>query len=106
MNQQPSKREMELAQARIEELKNEFRQKRARCVATAISLVVAAAVLFLLKLPMLAFCALMIAFISLLLYFDANGQLHIIGLRSTKTLYPRMSILKGHKPDKVTGDST
>jgi hypothetical protein len=106
MDQQPSKTEMELAQAHIEDRKRHFRQQRARYMAFTAVLAVMAVILLFAGLPMLAFCALMMGFISLLAYFDADGQLQIVGLRSTRTLYPRMSILRKQKADQAAGEST
>ncbi len=93
--QQPSKREIELAQEQIDELKLEFRRKRTISIILAglflvLSVILATAI----RLPMMAFCAFVVFVILLLRYFDANGQLHDIGLRSTKTLSPRLSILE------------
>jgi hypothetical protein len=95
MDLQPSKLEMRLAHEHMDELKQEFRHRRAvRLILAATFFMLAIVLAYPIQLPMVAFCTLLISGVFLLLYFDANGQLHIIGLRSTKTLYPRMSILK------------
>lgn len=107
MMQQPSKREMELAQEQINELKCEFRRRRTDSIILfGIFLAISVLLAFPTRLPMMAFCALVVSIIFLLRYFDANGQLHDVGLRSTKTLYPRLSLLERNAPAKPTTDST
>ena len=105
MSQQPSQREMELAQQQIDELKREFqRRRKVNITLFAAFLSLAVLLVFPIRLPMMAFCALLISGVFLMLYFDANGQLHDVGLRSTKTLYPRLSILD-RKIERPTTDS-
>jgi hypothetical protein len=94
MVQQPSEREMQLAQEQSDELKSEFRRRRTVNIALfAAFLALAVLLAFPIRLPMMAFCSMLVSGVFLMLYFDANGQLHDVALRSTKTLYPRISIL-------------
>ena len=105
----PSSRETELAHEQLEELKHEFRKmRRNRLVGIAASLALAAVLFFPIGLPMLSFCCALIAAIFALSYFNVNGQLHDVNLRSTKTLFPRLSLLKQsssaqQKADPATG---
>jgi hypothetical protein len=84
---------MQLAKEMIDDLKRASTKKRNVSFALSVAFLLVASVFLALKLPMMAFCALLIAFMLLLRGLDANSQLKVIGLRSTKTLYPRMWIL-------------
>jgi phosphoglycerol transferase MdoB-like AlkP superfamily enzyme len=104
MVQQPSEREMQLAQQQIDELKQEFRRRRTINLTLFVAfLTLAVLFVFPSGLPMMAFCSLLVSVIFLILCFDANGQLQDVGIRSTKTLYPRLSLLDG-KSVKATSD--
>jgi hypothetical protein len=93
MSRYPSPKEMQLAKEMIDDLKREFTKKRNVSFAISAAFLLIALIFLALKLPMMAFCALLISFMLLLRGLDANGQLKVIGLRSTKTLYPRMWVL-------------
>ncbi len=93
MSRYPSPKEMQLAKEMIDDLKREFTKKRNVSFVLSAALLLVACVFLALKLPMMAFCALLISFMLLLRGLDANGQLKVVRLRSTKTLYPRMWVL-------------
>jgi len=85
---------MELAQEQINDLQGEFRRKRTLSIVLAVVFLFLAVILAIpVRLPMMAFCSIVISIIFLLRYFDANGQLHDVDIRSKKTLYPRLSLL-------------
>ena len=98
MTIQPSAKEMQLAKEQIDELKCEFAKRRNVSFALSAAFCVLAIILLIIKLPMMAFCGLLISFILLLRGLDASGHLQVIGLRSTKTLYPRMWIFEQRPP--------
>jgi hypothetical protein len=103
--QQPSTRETELAQAQIDELNHEFRSKRSSSIIlSGLCIIFAAIMVIPMRLPMIAFCFFVAGIILLLRYFDANSQLHDVELRSTKTLYPRLSLLESKPSGKPTVD--
>jgi hypothetical protein len=94
----PSEKEQRLAKEWIEGRKREFRRKRN--VSYALSFLFFAILfgLVAIKLPIMGFCSLMISLILLMRGMDAQGTLNVIGLESTKTLYPRMWIFDRNPP--------
>ena len=94
MSLYPSEKEMRLAKEWVDSRKREFTRKRNVSFALSAAFLLVALFLLAIKLPMMAFCALLISFMLLLRGLDANGQLKVIGLCSTKTLYPRMWVLE------------
>ena len=101
MNLYPSEKEMRLAKEWIDSRKREFTRKRNTSFALSTVFLAIVFALVAIKLPMIGFCAAMISLIFLMRGFDANGTLQVIGLRSTKTLYPRMWIFD-QKPSATT----
>jgi hypothetical protein len=84
---------MAAALARSQRLKAEFSGQRAWSLVFAVAFFGLAIVANSFAQPMLCFCGVVIAIFFVVRAIDAHGQLQSVGLYSTKTLYPRASLL-------------
>jgi hypothetical protein len=93
---------MASALARSKKLKADFSRKRAWSVLLAIAFVGLGVVANSFTQPMLCFCGIVIALFFVVSAIDAHGQLLSVGLYSTKTLYPRASLLDRDQSSQPT----
>lgn len=98
----PGPLEMQLARERSDRIKSKFSIKRARSIVIAILFVILGGIAFTYGQPMLAFNSGVISLIFLVRAIDAHGQLQVAELYSTKTLFPRMSLLDREGAPKTT----
>ena len=93
MIEQPTDREAKLASERNNRLQRRLLRKRTASVLLCVGCSATAVATGVFGFAMLAFCAIVVAIICLIQYFDANGHLHEVRRRSKKTLVPRLSLL-------------
>ena len=86
--------EERLAKERNKNLEDGLIAKRRRYIALAVLFVVSACGIAVTGFWMIALSALVLGLICLLQYFDANGNLHEVRRRSTRTLVPDFSVLR------------
>lgn len=90
------KRETEarLAKQHNQKLQDRLMDERKRYFLFAVSLFLFACGIAVVGLPMVALIAIVLGLICLLQYLDANGSLHEVQRRSTRTLMPDFSVLR------------
>lgn len=100
-------REASLACERNSRLQCSLVKKRTASVLLCIGCFGIAVVTGVIGSTMIAFCALLVSLICLILYLDANGHLQEVRRRSTKTLVPRFSVLgqKNHVEAATQGQT-
>ncbi|MEX2316689.1 MAG: hypothetical protein WD669_06030 [Pirellulales bacterium] len=103
---QPSPREMQLAREHVERLKSQFSKMRTASVLLALLFFALSVPLYIVELPMLAFCSVLLGLLFVLRCVDANSHLRTVRLRSTKTLVTRVGILEQEAPTKAVADSS
>jgi hypothetical protein len=101
----PGPREMQLARERNDRLKAEFKSKRTNSVVLAAAFALGCGIASAYEQPMLAFNSIVISLIFVVRTIDTHGHLQEIGRRSTKTLFPRMTVLQPDAPARGTTDS-
>ena len=82
-----------LIKKRNQELKDNLTAKRIWYISLAVLSILLSAVIALTGFWMVALAAFVLGMIFLSQYFDANGHLHEVRLRSTRTLVPDFSVL-------------
>lgn len=94
--------EERLAKERNKKLEESLITKRKRYISLAVLLGLLSAVIALTGLWMMALISIVVGLIFLSQYFDANGHLHEVQRRSTKTLVPDFSVLRRPADENLT----
>ena len=95
-----SKTEENLAKERNQQLEDSLIAKRTRFIWLAVLLILLAGGITFTGFWMIALALFILGLIFLSQYFDANGHLHEVQRRSTRTLVPDFSVLR--RPDGET----
>ena len=98
MGNTSSRSEADLAKERNEQLQRCLKARRLHSVLLSGLFLVSALIVGVYGFAIMSFCLLVLSIIFLLRYFDTNGHLHEVRRRSTKTLFPRISLL--HRKDQ------
>ena len=98
--------EADLAKAQSTKLQADLVARRSRCLWLAIALTLTSALIALFGYWMTALIVLVLGLISLSQYFDANGNLHEVRRRPTKTLVRDFSVLQKAESKAATGTSS
>jgi len=102
----PGPREMQIAKERSDRLKAEFAKKRTISGIISATFILLGVLAVAYGQPMLAFNLMIVGLIFLARAIDAQGQLKEIGLYSTKTLFPRISLLERETARSSTSDAS
>lgn len=105
MTSKSRRTEEQIARDYNESLLREFTRKRLTSVVLAVLFVFLGALALMYRLPMLAFCCLMIVIIGAIRYWDATGQVDDIRRRPTKFLHAPISVLESPPKASPSGDA-
>jgi hypothetical protein len=94
MADKPRRSEEEIAREYYDELLREFNRKRVTSILLAIVFLMLGILSLAYRLPMLAFCCLMIVLIGVIRYWDATGQVEDIRRRPKTFLRAPLSVLE------------
>ena len=98
MAKRSARSEADLAQELNKNLQSNLKSKRLISITLSALFLVGATIFSFFGFAMTSFCLFVVALIYLVRYFDANSHLHEVRRRSTKTLFPRISLL--HRKDQ------
>lgn len=99
----PQKTEEDFAKERNQQLKNGLFAKRTRCIWLAILLIGLAGSVASTGFWLVALALFVLGLIFLSQYFDANGHLHEVERRSTRTLVRDFSVLRRSDGETTSG---
>ena len=91
-----------LAAERIEKLQESLITKRTWYISLAVASILASGGIAFTEFWMIAFVSFVLGLIFLSQYFDANGSLHEVKKRSTRTLSPDFSVLRRSKSESTS----
>jgi hypothetical protein len=102
MPESPKRTEEEIAREYVEGLVREFTRKRLTSIMLCVIFFLLVVLALMYRLPMLAFCCLMVVLIGAIRYWDATGQVEDARRLPTKFLHAPISVLdSARKPPTI-----